>query len=218
MTEPSSCGNAPPTATPQPSRRRPGLASAASSNTRPRSLRRTSSSRRCSPGTLDRRSRHLLEWAGDASAQPARARHPSMQQTQLASWDSNRVSVANTARSARDRRGRRTWRRNTATSCRSTRISAFFDRELRASSPTRPSPAGRRDRAVEPPRPAIMPDGRHPATPQVTAMDDQFGTHRGTSRVSASLARVRLCCAAPSRCPPSRRRAGRWSRCPCMPA
>jgi hypothetical protein len=40
-----------------------------------------------------------------------------------------------------------------------------------------PSPAGRRDRAVEPPRSAIMPDGHHPATPQVTVMDDQFGTH-----------------------------------------
>jgi hypothetical protein len=39
-------------------------------------------------------------------------------------------------RSVRPRQaGGRTWRRNTATSCRSTRISAFFDRELRARSP-----------------------------------------------------------------------------------
>jgi hypothetical protein len=50
--------------------------------------------------------------------------------------DSNRVSAANTARSAHDSRGLRTWRRNTATSCRSTRISTSFDRELRASSPS----------------------------------------------------------------------------------
>ena len=50
-------------------------------------------------------------------------------------WDSNRVSAANTARSAHDRRGRWTWRRNTVTSCRRTKISAFFDRELRAKSP-----------------------------------------------------------------------------------
>jgi hypothetical protein len=51
-------------------------------------------------------------------------------------WDSSRVSATNTARSAQDSRGRWTWRRNTATSCRSTRISAFFDREPRASSPS----------------------------------------------------------------------------------
>jgi hypothetical protein len=46
------------------------------------------------------------------------------------------VIAANTARSAHDSRGLRTWRRNTATSCRSTRISTSFDRELRASSPS----------------------------------------------------------------------------------
>jgi transposase len=50
--------------------------------------------------------------------------------------DSNRVRAANTARSAQDSRGLRTWRRNTATSWRSTRISAFFDCALRASSPS----------------------------------------------------------------------------------
>jgi hypothetical protein len=55
------------------------------------------------------------------------------------SWqagDRSRVSAANTARSAHDSRGLRTWRRNTATSCRSTRISTFFELELRASSPS----------------------------------------------------------------------------------
>jgi hypothetical protein len=50
--------------------------------------------------------------------------------------DSNRVNAANTARSAQDSRGLLTWRRNTATSWRSTRISAFFDFALRASSPS----------------------------------------------------------------------------------
>jgi GTPase SAR1 family protein len=51
--------------------------------------------------------------------------------------DSNkRVSAANTARSAQDSRGRLTWRRSTATSWRSIRISALFDVELRASSPS----------------------------------------------------------------------------------
>jgi len=50
--------------------------------------------------------------------------------------DSNRVNAANTARSAQDSRGLFTWRRNTATSWRSTRISAFFDCALRASSPS----------------------------------------------------------------------------------
>jgi hypothetical protein len=50
-------------------------------------------------------------------------------------WDSNQASAANTARSAQDRRGL-TWRHNTATSCRRNRSSAFFDRDLRASSPS----------------------------------------------------------------------------------
>jgi hypothetical protein len=50
--------------------------------------------------------------------------------------DSNRVSAANTARSAQDSRGLLTWRRNTVTECRSTRISAFLDCALRASSPS----------------------------------------------------------------------------------
>jgi hypothetical protein len=51
-------------------------------------------------------------------------------------WDSNRVSTANTVRSVHDSRGPRTWRRDTVTSRRSTRISTSFDRELRASSPS----------------------------------------------------------------------------------
>jgi hypothetical protein len=50
--------------------------------------------------------------------------------------DSNRVRAANTARSAQDNRGLLTWRRNTATSWRSRRISAFLDCVLRASSPS----------------------------------------------------------------------------------
>ena len=44
--------------------------------------------------------------------------------------------------------------------------------------PARPGPAGRSDIAVVPPRPTIMPYGHGPAMPQVTAVDDQFGTHR----------------------------------------
>ena len=51
-------------------------------------------------------------------------------------WDSNLVSAANIARSAQDSRGLLTWRCNTATSWRSTRIFAFFDCELRVSSPS----------------------------------------------------------------------------------
>jgi hypothetical protein len=54
-------------------------------------------------------------------------------------WDSSRASAANTARSAQDRRGLLTWRRSTATSWRSTKISAFFDVELRANSPGQPT-------------------------------------------------------------------------------
>jgi hypothetical protein len=50
--------------------------------------------------------------------------------------DSDRVSAANTARSAQDSRGLLTWRRNTVTSGRSMRISALFDCALRASSPS----------------------------------------------------------------------------------
>ena len=57
-------------------------------------------------------------------------------QSACSGQDSNRVNAANTARSTQDSRGLLTWRRNTATSWRSTRISAFFDRELQASSPS----------------------------------------------------------------------------------
>jgi hypothetical protein len=89
--------------------------------------------------------------------------------------DSNPVSAANIARSAQDSRSLLTWRRNTVTSWRSTRISAFFDCALRAQ---QSQPAERSDTAVVTPRPAIMPDGHWPEMPQVTAVDDQFGTHR----------------------------------------
>jgi hypothetical protein len=51
-------------------------------------------------------------------------------------WENNPASAANTTRSTQDRRALLTWRRNTTTSWRSTRISAFFDRELQASSPS----------------------------------------------------------------------------------
>jgi hypothetical protein len=44
--------------------------------------------------------------------------------------------------------------------------------------PARPGSAGRSDIAVVAPRPTIMPDDHRPAMPQVTAVDDQFGTHR----------------------------------------
>ena len=50
--------------------------------------------------------------------------------------DNNRVNAATTARSTQDSRGLLTWRRNTATSWRSTRISAFVEYALRASSPS----------------------------------------------------------------------------------
>ena len=61
--------------------------------------------------------------AGPASRVPGTARTPFalMQQS---------------PRSVQDSRGLFTWRRNTATSCQSTRISAFFDCALRASSPS----------------------------------------------------------------------------------
>ena len=62
-----------------------------------------------------------------------------------------------------DNRGRRTWRRNTATSCRSTKSPRSSTVRYGPGARTKPSPAGKRDRAVEPPRPAIMPDGHHSA-------------------------------------------------------
>ena len=99
-------------------------------------------------------------------------------------WDNNRLSAADTARSAQDSRGRWTWRRNTATSWRSTRISALFDVELRASNPSQATScrnkrytAGTRDTADALPRSAIMPDRHRPVTPQVIGVDDRFGTH-----------------------------------------
>jgi hypothetical protein len=51
-------------------------------------------------------------------------------------WENNPAGAANTTRSAQDRRALLTWRHNTTTSWRSTRISAFFDRGLQASSPS----------------------------------------------------------------------------------
>jgi hypothetical protein len=71
------------------------------------------------------RVRDLRDWL-----RPSDINHPK------AAWDRNRVNAANTARSAHDSRGRRTWRCHTATSCRRTSMSAFFDRELRARSPS----------------------------------------------------------------------------------
>jgi hypothetical protein len=55
---------------------------------------------------------------------------------------------------------------------------AFLDCALRASNPSQPGPAGRSDTAVVPSRPTIMLNDRRPSMPQVTAVDDQFGTHR----------------------------------------
>jgi CRP-like cAMP-binding protein len=48
--------------------------------------------------------------------------------------ESSRVNAESTARSGQEGRGRATCRRKTATSCRNTRISAFLDACLRASS------------------------------------------------------------------------------------
>jgi hypothetical protein len=90
--------------------------------------------------------------------------------------DNSRVSAANTARSTHDSCDRLTWRRNTATSCRRTRISAFFDRELRASSP---SQATRCRKTRYSNRSATAGDHARqhcPPTQQVSVMDDQFGT------------------------------------------
>jgi hypothetical protein len=92
-------------------------------------------------------------------------------------WDSNRVNAANTARSAQDSCGLLTWRRNTATSWRSTRISAFFDRALRASSPSQAMTCRKIRYNSRTATTTIMPDGHCPAMPQVTVVDGQFGTH-----------------------------------------
>jgi hypothetical protein len=120
--------------------------------------------------------------------------------------DSNRVNAANTARSAQDSRGLHTWRRDTATSWRSTRISAFFDCALRAS---RPSQAMTCRKIRYSSRTATTGDhARLPLSSDAagTAVDDQFGTHRvlptgggrttsvtsgepyGRARVSATMA------------------------------
>ncbi|MGH3669327.1 MAG: hypothetical protein ACRDSH_01640, partial [Pseudonocardiaceae bacterium] len=50
------------------------------------------------------------------------------------------------------------------------------------------------DTAVVPPRLTIMPNDHYPAMPQVTAMDDQFGTHTssGTSQVNDHAGHFRL--------------------------
>src|SRR5919199_4445106 len=52
--------------------------------------------------------------------------------------------------------------------------------------PARPGPARRSDIAVVAPRPTILPDGHSPAMPQVTAVDDQFGTHTSSTRPALS--------------------------------
>jgi hypothetical protein len=52
---------------------------------------------------------------------------------------SSRASAASTARSGHASRGLSTWRRSTATSCRSTTISMFFAASVRASNASQPS-------------------------------------------------------------------------------
>ena len=81
------------------------------------------------------------------------------------------------ARPAQDSRGLRTWRRDTATSWRSTRISAFFACSLRASRPSQTRTC-RKIRYNN--RTATTGDHAHdrrPVMPQVTAGDNQPGTH-----------------------------------------
>jgi hypothetical protein len=81
-------------------------------------------------------------WAGSSTASldpGATARWwPGDDSIQSIAWDSNRVSSANTARSAQDSHRRLIWRCNTATLWRSTRVSAFFDCAQQASSPSQP--------------------------------------------------------------------------------
>jgi hypothetical protein len=66
------------------------------------------------------------------------------------------------------------------------RISAFFDRELWASTPSQVTSWRRADIAVAGTWQMIMLDGHCLAMPPVTALDDQFGTH--TVQVPATCA------------------------------
>ena len=75
------------------------------------------------------------------------------------------------------RRGLFTWRRNTVTSCRSTRISAFLDCALRVSSPSQAMTCRKIRYSSRTATIDVMPNHHCPAMPQVTAMDGQFGTH-----------------------------------------
>ena len=92
--------------------------------------------------------------------------------------DNNGVKAANTARSAQDSRGLLTWRRNTATSCRSTRISAFFDCALRASSPSQAMSCRKIRYSSRTATVDDHADGHYPGMLQVAAVDGQFGTHK----------------------------------------
>lgn len=89
------------------------------------------------------------------------------------------------------RRGRLTWRRNTATSWRSTRISTSFERALRASSPSQETSC-RKTRYSS----RIVTAGDHsrrlcPLIPQVNAVDDQFCTHRSNdSQMRAAVVTI----------------------------
>jgi hypothetical protein len=59
-----------------------------------------------------------------------------------AAWFSNRLSAANTARSAHGSRGRRTWRRNAATSARGPDSPRSSIVRYGPGARTRPLPAG----------------------------------------------------------------------------
>ena len=110
-------------------------------------------------------------------------------------WDSNPASAANTARSAHDSRGPLTWRRSTATHAGGP---GFPRSSIVCSGPairTRPPAVGRSDRAVVPSRLVIMPDGHWLVMPQVSTVDDLFGTHTVRTRsTGARPARRSTCC------------------------
>jgi hypothetical protein len=115
--------------------------------------------------------------SGHQISGPPQDRLRSNDPMQAASRDSHQVSAANTARSAQDKRGLLTWRRNTATSWRSTRISAFFDVELRASNPNQATSC----RKIRYSSPTVTADDHarrpRPAIPHVSSADDLFCTH-----------------------------------------
>jgi hypothetical protein len=110
---------------------------------------------------------------------------------QSASWGQQPDQGRKHCPVAQHSRGLRTWRRNTATSCRNTRISTFFDCALRASSPSQAMTCRKiRDNSTA--TTDDLPHDHWPAMPQVTAVDDLFGTHRsgyGRSATGTGLAR-----------------------------